>query len=226
MDRLALFDVDNTLVKTPQSHVKVFSIAFKKVYGVDASLEMINYHGNTDQKSIFEVLEKVGLTEQQIKPKLKECMKAMSESFEELLPREDIVVFEGVRETLEILVEKNVMLGLVTGGLEPIARSKLKKVDLEHFFRVGAFGSDDISRDNLVKLAVRRAEKLGFSSNNNAYIFGDSPRDIESGKHASLITIGVASGTYSVGQLNEAGADFVLDNLEDAHKVLGIMDVH
>jgi beta-phosphoglucomutase-like phosphatase (HAD superfamily) len=52
MNRLLLFDIDQTLLETSQSHMDAFHSALKKVYGIKASLTEINHHGMTDQRII------------------------------------------------------------------------------------------------------------------------------------------------------------------------------
>lgn len=198
MDKLILFDIDKTLIESLKGHKVAFSEAFRKIYGVDTTIDIINHHGMTDQQIITEVLKKNGLDEKTIKSKLEECMKVMINSFNETVSSDEIILLDGVQELLEELSINNVLMGLVTGNLEPIARGKLKKVGLNHYFKVGGFGSDDINRTNLVKLAIKRAEEnLDFKFNNNVFLFGDAPQDMKAGKEAGVRTIGVATGIYS-----------------------------
>jgi len=64
MDKLVLFDIDSTLIKGAKGHREAFSEAFKEIYGVDTTIDIINHHGMTDQQIIIEVLKKNGLDEQ------------------------------------------------------------------------------------------------------------------------------------------------------------------
>ena len=224
MDKLSLFDIDKTLIKSSRGHSETFSVAFKKVYGVDTTIDIINHHGMTDQQIIIEVLKKHGLDEQTIKSKIKDCMKVMIDSFNEIVKTDEIIVLDGVPELLNELTKYNVLMGLVTGNLEPIARGKLKKVGLNHYFKIGGFGNEDINRTNLVKLAIKRAEEnFDFKFNNNVFLFGDAPQDMKAGKEANVKTIGVTTGIYSKEELENAGADFILENLKDINKVLEII---
>lgn len=61
MDKLVLFDVDRTLIGRSQCHHDAFSFAFKKVYGADVDIKIINYGGMTDPAIAIEVLKKIGL---------------------------------------------------------------------------------------------------------------------------------------------------------------------
>lgn len=135
---------------------------------------------------------------------------------------EKVIVLDGVRELLNELDKHNVLMGLVTGNLEPIGRDKLRKVSLSQYFKVGGFGSDDICRSNLVKLAIKKA-KENFSFDGDVFLFGDTPEDIEAGKKAGVKTVGVATGIYSKEQLENSDADFVLENSKDINKILEII---
>ena len=55
---------------------------------------------------------------------------------------------------------------------------------------------------------------------NNVFVFGDSPRDIEAANDAHTIAVGVATSKYSVSELEKAGADQVFDSLVDTNAVL------
>ena len=65
--------------------------------------------------------------------------------------------------------------------------------------------------------ACRRAfERLHGHALNPArmLVMGDTPRDIEAGRAVGAVTVGVATGKYTVQELGAAGADYVLPTLE------------
>ena len=223
VDKLVLFDIDQTLLEVSQSHILSFSLAFKKVFGVDAGIEVVAHQGMTDQQIVVDVLKMKGFDEKMIMSKMGECMSSMAEFFNELVLDEEIKVLAGVKELLCELDKRDVLMGLVTGNLEPIARSKLERVGLSHYFKVGGFGSDDINRANLVRIAIRRAEEMGFRFDDNVILFGDSMHDIKAGCEGGVKTVGVACGVYSEEELRNAGADAVLDDLCDIGKILKII---
>ncbi len=86
-------------------------------------------------------------------------------------------MLDGVLNLVQSLEKQRCLIGLVTGNLEPIARGKMQTAGLNHFFRVGGFGSDDINRANLVRLAIKRVEEyFGFLFDKNVVLFGDAHR--------------------------------------------------
>jgi len=221
---LALFDIDGTLVRGFKGHNKAFSEGFKKVYGVDATVHATNTQGMTEQQVIIEVLKNKGLSEKEIMSKIEECMRVMIDYFKKIIATDEIILLDGVQELLRQLMNNDILMGLVTGNLKPIGKAKLGKVNVDHYFKIGGFGNDDIDRANLVRLAIKRAKKYyGFQFNNNVFLFGDAPQDMKAGKEVGVKTIGVATGVYSKQRLKNVGADFVLKNLKNTEKILKII---
>ena len=58
-----MFDIDKTLLKSARGHHLSFSESFKKVYGIDTDIDIIEHDGMTDQQIIMEVLKKNGVAE-------------------------------------------------------------------------------------------------------------------------------------------------------------------
>lgn len=223
MNKLVLFDIDSTLIKG-YGHPEAFAHAFKVIYGIDTEIDWEATQGMTDQQIIKETLTKEGLDEELINSKIKQCMQEMTRTFEKTISRKNIEPMDGVVELLKELNNRDILLGLVTGNLEGIARAKLEKISINHYFKIGGFGSDDVNRTNLVKLAIKRAEEnFNFNFNNNVFLIGDAPREIKAGKEAGIKTIGVATGIYSKEQLEITGADFILESLKDTNAVLKLL---
>lgn len=123
----------------------------------------------------------------------------------------------GIVSLLDHLVaHRGAVLGLATGNIEMGGRVKLERGDLNRYFDFGGFGSDAEDRTELVrKAAVRAADKNGGGLRPDyTFVIGDTPLDIDAGKRAGFKTVGVATGTYTVEQLLEAGATFAVSDLE------------
>jgi len=223
MNKLVLFDIDSTLIKG-YGHPEAFAHAFKVIYGIDTEIDWEATQGMTDQQIIKETLTKKGLNEELINSKIKQCMQEMTGTFEKTISKKNVEPMDGAVELLKELNNRDILLGIVTGNLEGIARAKLEKISINHYFKIGGFGSDDINRTNLVKLAIKRAEEnFNFNFNNNVFLIGDAPREIKAGKEAGVKTIGVTTGIFSKKQLKNTGADFVVANLKDKNAILKII---
>ncbi len=222
MDRLVLFDIDRTLIGRSYCHHEAFSYAFKKVYNKDADIKIINYGGMSDPAIAIQVLKKIGVNEDIIFSRLNECMNEIVKFFLSNVKRDRIPLLPGVNELLESLRFNGAILGLVSGGLEPVAWGKLESVGIDHYFKVGGFGSDSTNRTELVKIAINKAVEE-FEFNGITFVIGDTPRDIKAGFEADAKTIAVATGTYSVQELQDYGADFVFENLENTENIVNII---
>lgn len=224
MDKLVLFDIDGTLIGGKHGHAKSYGDAIKAIHNIDFEVDWKGVQGMTDQQILTESLLKKGISKEIIQENMDKYMVEMKKSFNKSIVNSTIHLFEGVKELIVRLKSGGALLGLVTGNLVSIAQAKLEKLSLWKYFDVGGFGSDDISRTILVKLAIKRAEEdFNFRFDNNVFLFGDAPQDMKAGKEAGVKTIGVTTGNYSKEQLENAGADFLLEDLKDIKRVLRII---
>jgi phosphoglycolate phosphatase len=221
MDLLVFFDIDNTLIQSSSGHMEALLQSIGEVYGLEASIDVINHHGMTDQEILIRILEKYEIGEAAVKSRLQDCLASMPRKYAEIVKSEKIVILQGVFDLLSKLEQSGIILGLVTGNLEQIARAKLKKIGIDHFFRIGGFGSDHINRTNLVKIAIQRAEaQFDFGSHRRVFHFGDAPQDMRAGREAGVVPIGVATGIFSAQQLTSAGAQKVIPDLKGTDDIL------
>jgi phosphoglycolate phosphatase len=224
MNYLVTFDIDNTLIKNTVGHAQAMAAAIKTIYNVDTSLNVINYHGMTDQEIIIKILAKFDVDNETVHAGLIKCMDFTQMQFAAMVESEDIKILDGVADLLNTLEQNAFLLGLVTGNLEKIAWAKLEKIGFRHFFKFGGFGSDHIRRAELVKIAVKRAQtQFGFDVGRPAFHVGDAPQDMQAAREAGVIPIGVATGIFSADELNAAGAGKVLADLKNTDEILRFM---
>jgi phosphoglycolate phosphatase-like HAD superfamily hydrolase len=120
-----------------------------------------------------------------------------------------------VEKLLERLIDDGLLLGLVTGNIEAAAHIKLARGGLNRFFSFGGYGSDSADRTEVTKAALRRGTLVsgGILRDGACIAVGDTPRDVKAGHGAGVKVVGVATGSYSVEQLQEAGADWALETV-------------
>ncbi|MDH3559076.1 MAG: HAD hydrolase-like protein, partial [Deltaproteobacteria bacterium] len=129
----------------------------------------------------------------------------------------------GVKELLNALQDlEGIYLGLLTGNAETGARLKLKPFGLNRYFRVGAFGSDSEDRNLLLPIAVQRLQESGSISVSyeHCVVVGDTPRDVECAHVHGASAIAVATGTYSLKELEKTDAELVIADLSDTTKIV------
>lgn len=223
---LVLFDIDGTLLDMHGAGRQAFVSGLARVFGWKDDLAYISFSGSTDLDILRRVLVHHGV----------EPNRADEERFFDQLPRElgpsflrsGATLYPGVRELLEILGRQpGVLLGLVTGNIEPCARQKLAHFGLDGHFLLGAFGHEHADRNELAVLALQRAHRQlkpgqQFSG---LFLIGDTPADIRAAAAIGARSIAVATGRPSRADLEAAGADHALDSLADVGAVLKLLRI-
>jgi phosphoglycolate phosphatase-like HAD superfamily hydrolase len=226
--KLILFDIDGTLfIGKNEVHRKSFSVAIKKTFDIDANVDEIQTSGKTDTRIAIELLNKKGIKITEIRPRLKEIYQTMIEYVKENIESSNLIINPGVRKLLEELKSKNnVILGLLTGNLEEIAKLKLNKVGLLEFFQVGGFGEISENRERLAEEAIKKTEKkfdIRIDKKNVFYI-GDAPLDIECGKSIGIKTIAIATGKHSKEELIKYNPDYFFADFSDLRSIINVID--
>lgn len=225
--KIPLFDIDKTLIEGGnQPHSESFDYALRTVYKLpDASKKEIKTDGMIDTQILLEVLKLHGVSEDEAMQKIPDAMRAMEVYYSQHQNEGETQVLKGVRELLQTLKEKKVPCGLLTGNVESIGWHKIAKVGLKEYFSFGAFGNLAYKRVDLIKIAKERAEKVLNKQLQlkDFFIVGDSPLDIACAKAGGIQVIAVAQGSFSKQELEAAGADLVLESLEEKEKFLDFM---
>jgi phosphoglycolate phosphatase-like HAD superfamily hydrolase len=215
--RAVLFDIDGTLLVTGGAGAVAWQRAFEELHGVEADIAEHTDAGMTDPEIaaiVFrEVIGREGTQEERAKAigsYLKHLPDAVAESA-------GYRVMPGIEELLERLIDDGLLLGLVTGNIEAAAHIKLARAHLNRFFSFGGYGSDSADRTEVTKTALRRGALVsGATLSDGACVaVGDTPRDVKAGHGAGIKVVGVATGSYQVEQLEQAGADWAIAEASD-----------
>lgn len=229
--RLVLFDIDGTLLSSGGVGRASMQLALSEVFGSPGNASY-RYDGKTDKQIVRDVMRLEGHSDQHIDSRMDTLIDLYLAGLKQGIESRkfDVRPLEGVLEILDALeVRDDVVLGLLTGNVEMGARAKLSAAGIDpNRFRVNAFGSDHEHRPKLPAIAQRRAgEHLGREvSGEKVIVIGDTPADIECGRELGARAIGVASGHYSVADLEKHSPYAVFPSLADTGKVLAtILDV-
>ncbi|HEY7621891.1 MAG TPA: haloacid dehalogenase-like hydrolase [Solirubrobacteraceae bacterium] len=218
---LLLFDIDGTLLlKATAAHVAAVHDALREVYGItDPRGAKVEAAGRTDVEIARDISLLSGVSAERFDDGRDDFRAACVAAYARLCPDDlSAYVAPGVPDVLDALHGRDgVILGLLTGNLEPVARLKLARAGLGDYFEpgVGGFGSDHEDRTELPAIARARA---GGYPRAQTVIIGDTPRDIACARADGLRCIAVATGPFTAAQL--ADADAVLDS---AHELLDVL---
>ncbi|MEX0838739.1 MAG: phosphoglycolate phosphatase [Parvibaculum sp.] len=133
-------------------------------------------------------------------------------------------LWPGVRNQLDRLAERDVLLGVCTNKPEHLSRQLLTLLGIDRYFPV-VIGGDTLpvkkpDPEHLFE-AVRR---LGGDAG-HALMVGDSEADIEAAKNARMPSICVSFG-YTRVPVMELGADLVIDHFDEFPEALKALLPH
>jgi phosphoglycolate phosphatase-like HAD superfamily hydrolase len=212
---LLLFDIDGTLLQgASDAHAGAIHEAIRAVWEVpDPRAARVEAAGRTDPEIVRAILLDLGVDAAHIDAGMNDFRVAAGEAYARLVP-DDLSerVVPGMEAVLEQLAgREDVVLSLVTGNLEAIARLKLRAAGIGHRFASGqgGFGSDDEDRSLLPAVARRRAGEDGRAfARSRTVVIGDTPRDIACARADGVHCVAVTTGPFRASELG--GADAVV----------------
>ena len=215
--RVLLFDIDGTLVSTGGAGAVAWRHAFDELHGIPADIGRFTDAGMTDPDVgalTFEAVLGREPTPHELALLLQRRLQHLPEAVAESTGYK---VLPGVPERLRQLSHEGHLLGLITGNGDGAAFVKLSRGDLMRWFTFGAYASAGVDRTGIVRRAVERGQALVGRDlpNEDIFVIGDTPLDIEAAHAAGCSAIAVATGHYDVAALREAGAEHVLETLEE-----------
>jgi len=224
---LVLFDIDGTLLLSGGAGVRAMSRAFEQVFGIADAFAGIELGGRTDTFLLSRAIARAGVLDS---PR---NHRRFREAYLQVLSEEihnpgsgRSEVMPGVQSLLEAAQqEPSLHLALLTGNYEPAAYLKLGHFGLRDFFGWGAFGEESEDRNDLGRVAMRRAAERAIppAACSRAIVIGDTPYDIACAQAIGARALGVATGSHSVDQLRAAGADIAVPDLSDTTYVLSLL---
>ena len=222
--RLILFDIDGTLLRDGIAAKIAFARALRDTYQTAGPIEGFRFAGMTDPECVTEIMRLAGVEESTILARRDECLRRYVELLAvEVREHQDAHLYPGVRELLERLNKlDSVLVGLLTGNVHRGAQLKLRRWNLEPYFRFGAFGDDHENRAVLAQIALEKARALSGRafSGSETTVIGDTPKDIACARAIGARAVAVATGSISREALAACDPDALLDSFEDHEAAL------
>jgi phosphoglycolate phosphatase-like HAD superfamily hydrolase len=223
--RIALFDIDGTILRSKGAGRRSMERALTRAFGTTGP-ETYRYDGKTDKQIVRETMTAAGFSDADVD----ERMDAVIADY----VRELHVELDGDAHGTELLpgvaalldaVERHddIVLGLLTGNVDAGAARKLRVVGVDHTrFRVSAFGSDHEHRPELPRIARDRASVLLGRPVDGAdcVIIGDTPADVACARPIGGRAIAVATGGYDVPTLTACEPEAVFADLSHTDAVI------
>ena len=197
-----LFDWDGTVVDSAQLGLTAFEQSFAAL-GVPFDAEVYAQVYSPNWYSVYEAL---GLPKEQWQKADDLWVHHYGEQIAQPVA--------AAKETINELKRKGYRLGVVSSGTECRVVREIKQLGLERVFEIVICNEQMTNKKphpEGLELALR---SLSCQCEHAAYV-GDSPEDIEMGKRASMLTVGVRSDYPTSWKLESQEPDILLKSFDE-----------
>lgn len=211
--KLAIFDLDGTLVNSLSDIAEATNYAMDKLGLPRHELSKFNYMVGDGLKLLIE-----RALPQDKQDRFDEAVKLYNDYYNKNYTVKTYA-YEGITETLDKLKEMGVILAVASNKTDIFTQNVIS-----HYFGGERFtlvcGKE---ADKPVKpdpwIVNNIIEKLKISKD-DCVMIGDTSIDINTGKSAGIKTIGCLWGFRTKEELENAGADFIVEKPQDIVKIL------
>ena len=197
-----LFDWDGTIVDSAQLGLSAFEQSFASL-GINFDHDV---YGQVYSPNWYSMYEAMGLP----KEKWKMADDLWVQHYGEQAPQ----LVGGAGQTIELLHGKGYRLGVVSSGSDCRVSREINELGLGGFFEVVVCNEQMQNKKPHPEGLKRALQMLDRGSESSAYV-GDSPEDIEMGKRAGVVTVGVRSGYPTSWKLRSHNPDIYLESISE-----------
>lgn len=202
-----LFDIDGTLLNSRDAvHYFAFRNAIREVLGIEAVIDGVPVHGNTDIGILRAVLRRAGLADDAIHASLPAIVERMCREVESNRDQLNPELCPSIVELLTHLQQRGKLLGVVTGNMESVGWLKLEKAGLKPLFSFASFSHPRELRVEIFRHGLALAEEH-LGSDASVVVVGDTPSDIEAARATRTPVIALATGIYTFADLMACNPD-------------------
>ena len=134
-------------------------------------------------------------------------------------------LFPHVAETLADLQRRGITMSVASSRSNVSLRGFLKDMGIERYISY-VLGADDVTKPKPDPEPILKTLTALCFAADETLVVGDMPVDILMGRNAGTRTCGVTYGNASRQQLDKAGANFVIDDMEELINLFSKMSVH
>lgn len=208
-----LFDLDGTLTDPKEGITRSVQYAFEKIGIIEPDLEKLTRFIGPPLVPAF--MEYYDLTQEQAE----EALRFYRERFQPIGIFENRV-YEGISEMLKDLQQKGYVIALATSKPEVFAEKILEHFNLKSCFQCVVGSELDGRRTKKSEVIEEVFRRLEINERGKALMIGDRHHDIDGAAECGIDAVGVRFGYAQVGELEQAGARYIVDTVEELHQLL------
>jgi len=210
-----LFDLDGTLIDSINAYylsfIKGISQLRQPLPPRDQIVKLLNLG-----IPLKEILNKILLSDVHDRESVINCCYQEIKSAYFTYYSKQIRLIQRVAETLTILSNKGILMGIITGRMSPIdrLRQNLRSYGIDKFIDVVVTGLEVQRRKPAPDQIIVCAKLLGVGVD-ECLVVGDSVSDMRAGKAAGAKTAAVLTGVGTFNSFLEENPDLILSGIEE-----------
>jgi len=199
--------------------------ALSRLFSIREGIDSLRPAGRTDRWLVAESLRRAVPTRPPSEDDINRVLDLMTRLYAEIDEDLSAAVLPGVHALLSELKRRRYLLGLLTGNVEPIALTKMRRSRLNGFFQLGGYGYHSENRSEVVRAALEQVQMVtGQSEGHEITVVGDTPLDVEAARVHGLRTLAVATGTFPLDQIRVSSPDRAVPDLSDRDAIVGWLE--
>lgn len=214
MFKYILFDLDGTLTEPKEGITKSVAYALKH-FGIDENPDNLTHFIGPPLIESFK--RYYGFTDDEAKEAVKQYRVRYSD-----VGKFENKVFDGIIPMLKALKEKGKILTVSSSKPEVFCNEILEKFGLSPYIDVTVGATMDSTRVKKADIITETFNRLNLCENDkkDAVMVGDRLHDIIGAHECGIKCVGVKFGYAKENELEENGADFICDTVEDLKEFL------
>lgn len=219
MYQYLLFDLDGTLTDSKEGIIKCVQYALEKIGIIEKDVEKLKVFVGPPLQESFKMM--YGFDDETTN----KAIAYYRERFKPIGMFEN-KVYDGIPELLKTMKEHGKINLIASSKPEVFVKTILEHFDILKYFDIVVGASLDESRNSKEAVIEEALSQLKMADQNGQYsddkcvMIGDRKYDINGAKYFGLRNIGVSYGFAPEGELEEAGAEVIVDTVEELTQVL------
>ncbi len=219
MYQYLLFDLDGTLTDSAEGIIKCVQYALEKIGIIEKDVEKLKVFVGPPLQESFKMM--YGFDDETTN----KAIAYYRERFKPIGMFEN-KVYDGIPELLKTMKENGKINLIASSKPEVFVKTILEHFDILKYFDIVVGASLDESRNSKeavieeALLQLKMTDQNGQYSDDKCVMIGDRKYDINGAKYFGLRNIGVSYGFAPEGELEVAGADVIVDTVEELTWVL------
>ncbi len=217
-EKIALFDVENTLVRESKDVSQYYYEAIRNAYGLAIDdIDISGYEGLTIQETVRGILAKNGLTNEEIDNKIEVFVNELPYAHYNVAGHDKVVVVDGAAELLKQLHKRSYLMGVASGQLERILRNMFERGSLNYdsYFKFGTYGDADERILKILETSVDVARKEYGADAHSVTFVSNSKRGLMAAHELGINAVGVITDRHSMEELRRFNLVHIAKSLKE-----------